>query len=422
MRLPSAVFGALTVPAMAWLARRWLGRETAVAAAWLTAGSPFLIWYSQEARSYSQLVFATVVASALMLELRDRMRPRVFAGYGLAAAFAALSNFAFLLALPVHVRWWLSGEGRSRRLVWSLGAALLLALAIAPWIPSISSNWDWSRLNPVRTAPAGEEALRGSTTFHAAAVPFALYSFTAGYTLGPSLRELRTMPAGVALRRNAPALISALLVFGTMFVLGARALHRRGRLGEALLWTIPAALVVTWFAVSNFKVFNPRYLAAGFPVVLLAFAAAFADLRGAARLALGLAVAALWTVSLTQMWFVPRFGKEDYRSAMTRIRAEARPGERLVVAGADHPVHYYNRGFLPMETLWLGFARDPARLDRELDRAAGDGGAWIVVSRSEDEDPEGRFLGHLTDRYPAAERFQTEGVNVVRIPASAGND
>jgi 4-amino-4-deoxy-L-arabinose transferase-like glycosyltransferase len=420
LRFPSALAGALTVPAMAWLAARWLGRDTVPAAAWLTAGSPFLVWYSQEARSYSQMVLATVVASALMLELRERIRPGVFAAYVAAAAFAALSNFAFLFAVPVHVRWWLSGQGRGRRLLWSLGAALLLALAIVPWVPSISSTWDWSRLNPVRTPPAGEEALRGTTTFHVAGVPFALYSFAVGYTLGPSLRELRTMPAGTALARNAPALIATLLVFGTLGVLGVRALRRRGRLGEALLWTLPAVLVVIWFALSNFKVFNPRYLAAAFPAVLLVLAAAFADLRGAARLALGIAVAALWSVSLAQMWFVPRFGKEDYRSAMARIRLEARPGERLIAAGADHPLDYYNRGSLPLQTLWLGFARDSVRLDRELDRAAGDGGAWIVISRSEDLDPDGRFLRHLGSRYPDAERFRTEGVNVWRIPASAG--
>jgi len=417
LRFPSAIAGAATVPAMAWLATRWLGREVAVPAAWLTAGSPFLVWYSQEARNYSLLVLATVVASALMLELRERVRPGRLAGYVLAAAVGALSNFAFLFALPVHVRWWFSGEGRARRLAWSLAALVVLAAVMAPWLPQAFRTWDWSRLSPGRETPSGEEALRGSTTFHAAAVPFALYTFAVGSTLGPSLRELRTQPAAVAVRGSVLPIVATAAAFGVLGVLGARALRRRGRLGEALLWALPALLIVTWFALNNFKVFHPRYLASAFPPLLLAVAAAFADLKSGPRLALGAVVAALWAISLAHLWFVPRFGKEDYRSAMARIRSEARAGDRLIAVGADHPVDYYNRGRLPLETLWLGFVRDPARLDRELDRARG---AWIVLSRGEDLDPEGRFERRLGERFPAAERFHTEGVEVWRIPAATG--
>src|SRR5439155_15824575 len=67
MRFPSAVLGALSVPACAWLAARWLGRETAVPAAWLAAGSPFLVWYGQEARNYAMLVTLAGAGGALLL-------------------------------------------------------------------------------------------------------------------------------------------------------------------------------------------------------------------------------------------------------------------------------------------------------------------------------------------------------------------
>ena len=415
------MFGAATVPAMAWLGARWLGRETAVPAAWLTALSPFLVWYSQEARNYSLLILATVTASALMLELRSRVRPPLLAGYLGAVVVGALSNFAFLFVAPVHARWWLSGPGGMKRLGWSAAATLVVALALLPWLPQVRRTWDWSRLAPGRAAPQDEAPLRGATTFHAAAVPFALYSFAVGYTLGPSLRELRSEPAAVALGRNALPVAAATLTFGALGVAGALAIRRRGKLGEAVLWILPATLLVTWFAINNFKVFHPRYLAAAFPPVLLALAAGLADLRPPARLALGAAVAALWAVSLAHLWFSPRFGKEDYRGAIARVRAASQAGERLIVAGADHPVDYYNRGRLPLERIWLGFARDPARLDRELDRARGAGGAWVVLSRGEDLDPERRFARRMDERFPAAERFATEGVEVWRIPAAAGH-
>ena len=47
---------------MAWLATRWLGPETAAPAAWLAAGAPFLVWYSQECRNYAFVMLASVVA------------------------------------------------------------------------------------------------------------------------------------------------------------------------------------------------------------------------------------------------------------------------------------------------------------------------------------------------------------------------
>lgn len=420
LRLPSAVFGALTVPAMAWLAARWLGRETAAPAAWLAAGSPFLVWYSQEARNYALLLLAAVTASALLLELKERLSCSRLAGYVLAAVSGLLSNFSFAFLAPLHLRWWLAADRRGLRLAALVGVVLSLALAVMPWLPQIARGWDWSRLAPGREAPAHETPLRGATTFHAAAVPFALYTFAAGYTLGPSLRELRTRPAREALRRNALPLAAAGAVFGALGILGLAALRRRGRLGDFLLWTLPAALLVSWFALNNFKVFHPRYLAVAFPPLLLAVAAAFADLKPPLRLALGIAVAALWAVSLSQMWFVPRFGKEDYRSAVAHIRAHALAGEHLVVLGADHPIEYYNRGALPIERVWLGFANDLARFERELDRAQGGRAAWVVLSRGEDSDPERRVPRWLGKRFPDAARFQSEGVEVWRIPAPAG--
>src|SRR5262249_22800809 len=53
MRAPSALFGAALVPVAGVVAGLWLGAETVVAAAWLAAFSPFLVWYSQEARNYA---------------------------------------------------------------------------------------------------------------------------------------------------------------------------------------------------------------------------------------------------------------------------------------------------------------------------------------------------------------------------------
>jgi hypothetical protein len=421
LRLPSAVFGIATVPALAWAGWRWLGRETAVPAAWLAAGSPFLVWYSQEARNYSLLILCACLSAGALLALRERPGAGRLAGaLGISAA-GLLSNLSYALLLPLHLKWFIGGSARPGRRALAVGAAVaVLLLATLPWLPHIGSTWDWRRLAPGRVAGSTETALRGATTFHAAAVPFALHAFTVGYTLGPSLRELRSPDAVATLARHVPELALVLIVFGALGVLGLRELARRHRLLDAFLWAGLPALAISYFALQNFKVFHPRYLAVGAPVVLLALAAGLSALGPRARLLFGLAVGGLWAVSLEQHYFRAEYAKEDCRSAIALVRSHASAGEQLLAVGADEPVFYYYRGPLPVGRFWLGYAADPARLAVKLDAALANARAsWIVVSRPEDLDPAGNFARLLDARTAPSERWRFIGVRVWRLAPAA---
>jgi hypothetical protein len=296
---------------------------------------------------------------------------------------------------------------------------VVLALIVLPWLPQLARVWDWRRLDPTRAAPAGEAPLRGGTTFHAGAIPFALHAFAVGYTLGPALRELRADSPARALARHAPEVAAVIAVFGVLGVLGLAALRRRERLGDALLWLLAPTLAVSYLALQNFKVFHPRYLAVAFPGFLLVLAAALADLPRRARALAAGCIAALWLVSLGHHYFVPRYAKEDYRGAAALVRERGRSGERLLAVNAEEPMRYYYRGPLAQDRLWLGFVQEPARLERKLEEALGEGrGAWVVLSRPEDLDPSGVFARTMDRRYPDAERFALEGVRVWHIRRS----
>jgi len=421
VRLPSALAGIALVPVLAWLAARFVGRPAAGPAAWLAAGSPFLVWYSQEARNYEFLMLASAASTGLLLGLRGHARPAAFVRYLLVAAAGALSNLSFALLLPLHVRLWLApGPERARRRRWlgiAVAAAALLAL---PWLPAIGGIWDWSRLLPGRAPGAGETALRGATTWHPAAIPYALHALLMGYTGGPGPRALRADPLG-ALRSHLPEVALAALVFAVLVALGLRALGRRGRLGDTLLWLVAPMLVVSYFAAHNFKVFHPRYLAVSAPCLLLVLAAAFADLGPRARRGLGLAVASLWALALGRMAFDPAYAREDYRSALAHVRAGFSAGERVLAVGAPESVEWYGRD-LPVARWWLGFAATPGRMASTLqDSLAMTPGTWIVSSRPEDLDPEGRFARWLDARVPPGERWSGGGVSVWHWRRDAGD-
>jgi len=423
LRLPSAVFGVAMVWVVARLAARWLGEETALAAAWLTAGSPFLVWYGQEARNYSMLMLCGCLASLALLHLREAVTRRATAGY-LAAAWAGLlSNLSFAMLGAVHLRWWLATPGPPwARIARAAGVAVLLMLLVSPWVGPVRRVWDWRRLEPARVVEAGETPLRGAGAFHAAAIPFAAVSFSVGYTLGPSLRELRASPGLATIRPYALPLATAALVFGTLTMLGALALHRRGRLGEAFLWIVVPLGLLTYFAVQNFKVFHPRYLAVTVPAFLALLAAGLADLTPRRRRLAGLAVAMLWMVSLAHHYFDPRHRKEDMRGAGRLLSARAVVGEKILAVNTEVLLFYYYRGPVPISDYWLGWAADPGLCERHIQRLSpGASGVWIVWSRGEDLDPTGAFARNLVAAHPEVEEFQFDGVRVwhFRRPPSA---
>jgi len=412
LRMPSAIAGVAMVPAMAWLASRWLGRDAVPAAVWLAAGSPFLVWYSQECRNYEFLMLAAVLATASLLSLHDRVTPLRTARYALCAIAGALSNLSFVLLVPFHVALWLApGVTKGARVRALRIVGIVAVLAALPWLAAIVRTWDWSRLSPGRQMSSGESALRGQTTFHFGAVPFAVHTAFMGFSGGPSLRELRRSPMD-ALRAHVPELAVSTLVFGTLGVLGCMALRRRGRLRDLAWWVVAPALVVSYFAAQNFKVFSPRYLAVSVPCLLLTLAAAFTDLGPRTRRGFAVAVGLLWALALARATFDPAYGREDYRNALAHVRAEIRPGERVIAVGAPEPVEWYGRG-LPVVRWWLGFAGDPERMARTLtDTLMVTPGAFVVGSRMEDADPEDRCARWLDQRVQPGQRWAARGVRV----------
>ncbi|MCX6388190.1 MAG: glycosyltransferase family 39 protein, partial [Solirubrobacterales bacterium] len=72
IRLPSLLAGVALIPIVALLGRRLIGSRAGVAAAAIAAASPFLVFYSVEARSYSLTVALSTASTLLLLRALDR--------------------------------------------------------------------------------------------------------------------------------------------------------------------------------------------------------------------------------------------------------------------------------------------------------------------------------------------------------------
>lgn len=104
-RLPSALCGILTVPAMFALGRRWFGATEGLIAAALTAVAHVPIYFSQEARVYAVLLLAVTLSTAwltdVMAALRSGERPPRAALFGFVLATIVASQAHFFGTLFV---------------------------------------------------------------------------------------------------------------------------------------------------------------------------------------------------------------------------------------------------------------------------------------------------------------------------------
>ena len=153
LRLPGAVAGILTVPAVWAAGRRFGGVRAGLIAASVTACSPFMWWYSQEARAYSLAALFCAVSIWLLARAMDSGEWRDFGGWAIACSLAALSEYpaglvfgvsaiAALIAVP---RLW-------RRVVVTSLIPVATGLAIAPLAAEQRSTGrsDWISQFPLR--------------------------------------------------------------------------------------------------------------------------------------------------------------------------------------------------------------------------------------------------------------------------------
>jgi hypothetical protein len=139
-RAPSLVAGAAGIPLVYLLGLRTVGRAAAVVAAALTALSPFLIYYSAEARGYALMVALVALSTLAMLLALDTRRARWWVVYAVASCAAVYSHYTSVFVLAAQLVWllWAHPEVRKPALLANLGAAL----GFAPWLTGLRADFD----------------------------------------------------------------------------------------------------------------------------------------------------------------------------------------------------------------------------------------------------------------------------------------
>lgn len=180
----SAVFGTLTIPIAYAAARKLLpSQRAALILTALTACSPFLIWYSQEARAYSMLVLMSACTLLTFAYANERPRRAAVALWALACGLALLTHYYAVILIVPEAAWLLYAHRRSRAVWAGIAAIVAVGIALAPLAltQSSSSNSNWIGNSPylLRLSQLLPLALLGPETHARTVLKFLAYAMVA---------------------------------------------------------------------------------------------------------------------------------------------------------------------------------------------------------------------------------------------------
>ena len=139
LRSLSALVGTAVIPIAYLCGRELVSRRAGLVAAAFAALSPFMIWYSQEAREY--MLLAALCGLSVLYFARAWRDPsgRNLALWAVFSALAVLTHFfAGFLVAPEAV--WLLYVIRNRAIAFAVGAVAVVQMALLPLLASQAGN------------------------------------------------------------------------------------------------------------------------------------------------------------------------------------------------------------------------------------------------------------------------------------------
>jgi mannosyltransferase len=242
LRSLSAVAGVAAIPVAYATGKKFISTRVGVIAAALTACSPLLIWYSQEARSYSLLVALSAVSLLALAYVLDRPTPLRLGCWVLASGLTLATHYYAVLVIVPEALWLLAAHRHDRSAHVAVGLVALCGLALIPLALSqnASGNAKWIAPIPLgsRLAQVAPQFLIGfqapaQTLLEPLAAALALVALV-----------LLALRSDVPARQTALALgavaVGGLLLNVVLIAVGIDDLITRNLIA---LW-IPAALVI----------------------------------------------------------------------------------------------------------------------------------------------------------------------------------
>ncbi len=401
LRLPSLLFGTLTIVAAGAVAKRLFGETAGLIVALITALSPFQLHYSQEARSYELLALLTACSFLSLIRFAERPTAKRAATYTAATVLLLYTHYYGFFAVAAQNVLFFAGVAAGARgyrrgvATWLLVQGTVLLL-FAPWAgAAIRAVSDRLSTGPILPRPTARKLIGPFISWAGSPLSFLLFGVLSLNALSLPFRspsDDRTMkslflPIGEPPdkeRRSDPARVFLLAVWITI--------------------SLYVPIVMSWF-VSPF--FVTRYAIGGSIAFYILVAAGIISIGRS-----GVRKAVIGAVILLSLAGIRRYhhavNKEPWREIAAMVDARAQEGDLLLFNApfCEPPFDYYSkraglrRASFP-DPYGAVERSDLGKLDTLIapfDRI------WFIDAYSRDKD------GLVRDRLDEARRFTAENL------------
>ena len=359
LRIPSVIFGVLTIPAIFLLGSRLFNNATGATASLLLSVHAFHVQWSREARSYSLLMFLLVLTAYLLLLALESGRTRYWIAF---AVTSAMSLYAHLFAIFVLLAFALAIVARSYQV--SKRSMLLVFLIFehlsAPMVLFVLLHHG-SQLSWIQ-----------------APTPASIFRFVLVITGG----------SGVVLA----------MVYGALCALGAISVFTRERWGTGLLliWLLAPPLLTLLISLA-IPVFDNKYLVMCVPALTLLAARGCTRLWTMARVPRLVPAAVLAIVLALSAHGIYRYFQEmpvsDWRSTVRYVLANQQPADGVVFWKPNvYPYLYYVKVDEAPRILYPPPQWQPVTAELLSSLTQGYRRVWLVLNGEVQTAPEYRSL------------------------------
>lgn len=412
VRMPSALSGVAAIGLMYLLGARLFGVAVGLAAAAITALSPFALWHAQDARMYALLFLLSVwIMLSFSRAIGETGRLWDWCSLTLATTLAVYTHqYVVLLSLSCGLLL-LIRDGIRSPLLWRWTVTQVVAASL--FLP-------WFILTLERFGGTAGSAKDVPLLW----IPYTIFSFFYGYSLGPSVRELHWSTSISAMKPHLLVIVPlAVAAAWTMLYAVARMLRASPNwpgLLCLLCLGVPIALAVAAPLVSGIS-YNVRYATVAFPAFVLIIAVSVVESRKSVVTMMMVAVTAggmIWSVG---NWYLDsRYAKADLRSAAALLTAEVKQGDAVIISNASavRQLRYY--GFEPSGDAVKVRSASLDRVLAQIEDLTGNanGRTWLVESRAWQSDPR-RKLSRALNRSASMElEYSWPGVTVRRYDSN----
>lgn len=384
VRMPSVIFGVITVYLTYLIAKKLFNQKTALIAATLMATSPLAIYYSQEARMYALAAAAASASVYFFISILERDKLLNWIGFIATTVIMLYSDYLPYLLVPIYVFYLLTKRKiiKDGTLKTFIPAFVIIFISLVPWLLLFPKQVHIG-LSAATASPAWAQVVGSPGTKNLA---LAFVKFTIGRISIENDLIYALVFTPIAL------FVAGLLVFSLLRI----SKHRL----FLLYWvfgTISLGFVISFF-VPVFSYFRFLFVLPAF-YLLIASAINIVNWPPLTRILLGIFL----TINLvsTSLYFTnPKFQRENWRDA-TEFVVKNSNQESLVIFESNYtvgPFDYYNRQRVRAEGGLDDFSPDPQKVKLRIENLTQDKNrVFLFQYLSQITDPQGLIFEYLSN-------------------------